>query len=76
MKMVNKTDILEALGLQEQGANWMGTALIGFGVGALVGAAVALLVAPKAGYEMREDLIDRGRKFVDKTRGMTDRPST
>jgi gas vesicle protein len=64
---IRKNDVLEALGLQEDTfTTWLMPSLIGFGVGALVGAAVALLVAPKAGYELREDILDKGRKFVQK----------
>ena len=37
-------------------SNWFPTALAGFGVGCLVGAAVAMMVAPKSGRELREDL--------------------
>lgn len=64
-----KDDILEALGIQESGfGNWFGPALIGFGFGAFIGAAVALMVAPRAGSELREDLLSRGRRFVKRGR--------
>lgn len=39
-----------------------------FAVGALVGAAAALLLAPKSGRELREDLADATRKGVDRAR--------
>jgi hypothetical protein len=66
---ISKDDILEALGLETHSSvDWMGPAIIGFGVGALVGAAVALLVAPKPGMELREDLMERGRKYVNKAK--------
>jgi hypothetical protein len=66
---ISKDDILEALGLETHSSvDWMGPAIIGFGVGALVGAAVALLVAPKAGTELREDLMNRGREYVNKAK--------
>src|ERR1051326_3775377 len=39
-----------------------------FIVGATVGAVVALLFAPKAGRELREDLADATRKGVDRAR--------
>ena len=67
MAMISKDDILAALGL-EQSNDWIAPAIIGFGVGALVGAAVAFMVAPKAGAELREDLFERGRRYVDKAR--------
>ena len=65
----NKDQILDALGIQESGfGNWFGPAIIGFGVGALVGATVALLVAPRAGSELRDDLLARGRRMVKRGR--------
>lgn len=39
-----------------------------FVVGGTIGAVVALLFAPKAGRELREDLADATRKGVDRTR--------
>ena len=39
-----------------------------FAIGALVGAAAALLFAPKSGRELREDLADATRKGVDRAR--------
>jgi len=64
-----KDDILEALGIHESGfGNWFGPALIGFGVGAFIGAAVALMVAPRSGSELREELLSRGRRFVKRGR--------
>jgi gas vesicle protein len=46
----------------------MGTQLTCFAIGATVGAVVALLFAPKAGRELREDLADATRKGVDRAR--------
>jgi hypothetical protein len=68
---VNKDDILEALGLKEHGwggVEWLGPALVGFGVGALIGATVALLVAPRPGVELREELLERGRRMAQRGR--------
>jgi gas vesicle protein len=62
----SKEDILEALGIDEE--NWMLPALAGFGVGCLVGAGVALVLAPKSGRELRADLKDRGRDIMEKGR--------
>jgi gas vesicle protein len=45
-----------------------GARLTYFVVGATVGAVVALLFAPKAGRELREDLADATRKGVDRAR--------
>ncbi|HVF44838.1 MAG TPA: YtxH domain-containing protein [Pyrinomonadaceae bacterium] len=39
-----------------------------FAIGAVVGAAAALLFAPKSGRELREDLADATRKGVDRAR--------
>ena len=39
-----------------------------FAIGATVGAVVALLLAPKSGRELREDLADATRKGVDRAR--------
>lgn len=42
--------------------------LVCFVIGGVVGAAVALLFAPKAGRELRTDIADATRKGVDRTR--------
>lgn len=66
---ISKHDILEALGMEARGiTEWLTPALIGFGVGALVGATVAFLFAPKSGSEVREDLMERGRRYVERGR--------
>jgi hypothetical protein len=62
VKNLEKDDVLAMLGLQAREsdtARWLG-ALGTFGVGILVGAGVALLLAPKAGRELRNDI---GRKL-------------
>jgi hypothetical protein len=58
-----KEDILEALGIERE-PGWIPIALAGFGVGCLVGAGVALILAPKSGRELRSDLAGRGREFM------------
>ena len=45
-----------------------GARLAYFAIGATVGAVVALLLAPKSGRELREDLADATRKGVDRAR--------
>ncbi|HYE13795.1 MAG TPA: YtxH domain-containing protein [Pyrinomonadaceae bacterium] len=45
-----------------------GTQLACFALGATVGAVVALLLAPKSGRELREDIADATRKGVDRAR--------
>jgi gas vesicle protein len=59
----SKRDILSALGLETESNFWT-TALAGFGVGCLVGAAVAIIVTPKSGPELRSDLMGRGRDLI------------
>jgi hypothetical protein len=59
----NKRDILNALGLETE-TNFWTAALMGFGVGCVVGAAVAIMVTPKSGRELRSDLVERGRDLI------------
>ncbi len=61
----SKRDILNALGLETEGGFWT-AALAGFGVGCLVGAAVAIMVTPKSGRELRENLMDKGRNLINR----------
>lgn len=61
-----KEDILEALGIEHATTNWIPTALAGFGVGCVVGAAVAMLLAPKSGRELRQDIADRSRDLMNR----------
>ncbi len=63
----NKRDILNALGLESENNFWT-VALAGFGVGCLVGAAVAIMVTPKSGRELRGDIMDKGRDLIGKGR--------
>jgi hypothetical protein len=64
LKNMDKDELLGVLGLEtkrsETGA--VLKALGTFGVGLLVGAGVALLLAPKAGRELRQDLRGRLRR--------------
>ena len=64
----NKRDILNALGLETESSNFWTVALAGFGVGCLVGAAVAIMVTPKSGRELRGDIMDKGRDLIGKGR--------
>jgi hypothetical protein len=64
---LSKDDILSALGLASKPSTserLLGTFTI-FGVGLLVGAGAALLLAPKSGQALREDLGERFRKIRD-----------
>jgi hypothetical protein len=64
LRNLDKDDILEMMGLQSKTSTgaWMAGALGTFGVGLLVGAGIGLMLAPKAGRELREDLRDRFRR--------------
>ena len=63
----NKRDILSALGLENESNFWT-VALAGFGVGCLVGAAVAIMVTPKSGRELRSDLMEKGRDLIGRAK--------
>ena len=57
-------DVLHSVGLQyERGASAALSTVTAFAVGALTGAILAALFAPKAGREMRQDLNQRVREF-------------
>jgi gas vesicle protein len=63
-----KDDILGALGLQTKGstAGWLFGSLGLFGLGMIVGAGVALMVAPKPGSELRRELESRIKTVRDR----------
>jgi len=58
-----KEHLLESMGLESKRStgSWLFGALTVFGVGMLVGAGVGLMLAPKSGSGLREDLRDRLR---------------
>ncbi len=66
--MITKRDILEALGAEIHEDKFMTGMLVGIGVGAIVGGAVALLMAPKTGPEMRTMLSERSHDLVEKAK--------
>jgi hypothetical protein len=72
VKNLEKDDVLALLGLrarESDTARLLG-ALGTFGIGILVGAVVALLLAPKAGRELRHDIgrkLSRGESNGDST---------
>ena len=72
---MNKEDILEALGI-ETGKNGYIYGLAGFGIGCVVGAAVAILMAPKSGAELRADLRERGRDLMNKGREVLEKETS
>ena len=75
---LSKDDILSALGLASKrtaSEQILGTLGI-FGVGLLVGAGAALLLAPKTGQGLREDLGERFRKARHGEADGTELPAT
>jgi gas vesicle protein len=65
IRELSKDDILSAMGLASKpttSERLLGMLSI-FGVGLLVGAGTALLLAPKSGQDLREDLGQRIRKL-------------
>ncbi len=63
LKDIDKDDLLRFVGLQTKRtlAEWMLPTIGLFALGMLVGAGVALLIAPKSEREPREDLRDRAQ---------------
>ncbi len=74
VKNLDRNDVLGLLGLQtkeSETSRLLGT-LGAFGVGLLAGAGVALLLAPKPGRELRDDIrskLRRGEAGADGERG-------
>ena len=64
LKNLDKDEILGLLGLEQKSSTgaWLAGTLGTFGVGLLVGAGIALMLAPKPGRELREDIRDRLRR--------------
>jgi gas vesicle protein len=67
LKNLDKDELLGLLGLESKRSTstWLAGTLTTFGIGILVGAGVALMVAPKAGRELRGDIRDRLRRAPD-----------
>ncbi|WP_375766193.1 hypothetical protein NR798_31430 [Archangium gephyra] len=61
LKKMDRDDVLELIGLETKKAptDWLLPTLGAFSVGLLVGAGLGLLMAPKAGAELRGDLRNR-----------------
>lgn len=64
LRSMDKDDILGMLGLESKSSTsaWLAGTLGTFGVGLLVGAGIALMLAPKPGRELRENIRDRLRR--------------
>jgi hypothetical protein len=66
LKKLDRDDLLDLVGLQRSASNdWVAPALTALGVGLLVGVGVGLLLAPKPGAELRNDLRDKLRAAQD-----------
>jgi hypothetical protein len=66
LKRLDRDDLLDMIGLQRSSStDWVAPALTALGVGLLVGAGLGLLLAPKTGAELRDDLRDRLRSAQD-----------
>lgn len=72
-----KGHLLEMMGLESKPAtgSWLFGTLTAFGVGMLVGAGVGLMLAPKAGAGLREDLRDRLRSASHRRGYLSDDPT-
>ncbi len=57
--------------MAEDSSGNVGSVLLAFTVGAVLGAATALLFAPRSGRETRDFLADKGRDLADKARGVS-----
>lgn len=67
LKNFDKDDVLELLGLEtkKDATDWLLPTLGAFSVGVLLGAGLGLLIAPKPGAELRDDLRNRLREGQD-----------
>src|SRR5262249_15364684 len=66
--MLTKKDILEAIGVDGASDRFVAGMLVGIGVGAMVGSAVAMLLAPRTGAEMRHLIGERSADLVEKAK--------
>ncbi len=64
VRNLEKDDLLGLLGLETKPSTgaWLSGAVGTFGLGLLVGAGIALILAPKPGRELRDDLRERLRR--------------
>jgi hypothetical protein len=70
LRNLDKDELLGMLGLETKPSTvrWLSGALGTFGIGMLVGAGIALMLAPKPGRELRGDIRDRLRRAPDDIR--------
>ena len=64
LRNLDKEDVLGLIGLESKTSTgaWLAGTLGTFGIGLLVGAGIALILAPKPGRELRDDLRERLRR--------------
>ncbi|HVV51030.1 MAG TPA: YtxH domain-containing protein [Polyangia bacterium] len=69
LRNMDKDDVLGLMGLETKSstAGDLAMTLGTFGVGLLVGAGIALLLAPKPGNELREDIREKLRRSRDES---------
>jgi hypothetical protein len=67
LRKLDKDDVLGMIGLESKTSTgaWLAGTLGTFGVGLLVGAGIALMLAPKAGTELRQDIRDKLRRTAE-----------
>src|SRR5690349_18016747 len=77
IKNLSKDDLLNVLGLETRrtAVDYLVPGLTLFGVGLLVGTGVGLLVAPRTGKELREDLAKRLEDAPDAVKKLPARAS-
>ncbi|MBI3180807.1 MAG: YtxH domain-containing protein [Myxococcales bacterium] len=77
IKDLDRDDVLALLGLERKrgAADWILPAIGFFGVGMLVGAGLGLMLAPKSGLELREDIRARLQGGPDQMAGGFPAPS-
>lgn len=69
IRELNKEDALAAIGLavKPSTGQWLAGTLSVFGFGLICGAAAALLLTPRTGRELRDELTDKVRTLRDRT---------
>ena len=68
IKDMSKEDALAAIGLsiKPSSGQWLASTLSIWALGVAVGAAAALLLAPRSGRELRDDLADKAKTLRDR----------